>query len=320
MNDIFISYAREDKPQARRLALALEERGWRVWWDAEIPPGETWDEVIERELTAAKAVIVLWSATSVKKRWVKTEASLALDANKLLPVLIDSVLPPIAFRPIQAASLVDWQGDPGYEGFAQLLAQVERMAGAPAAAAGLAEATPPPVLSGADPLAARKQRWSLFVGAGGAAAAAAIAGLLLFPGAQAPDKKDRPADPGVADPGVKVPVVTPPSELPRTPPAEVGVPPAPAAGALPGRYPQASERLLTDADLSGLSADELRLMRNEIFARRGYIFNDPGLRDYFQAQSWYRPLSRDDVKLSALEQANVAKIRAFEQDVGKLNR
>ena len=131
MNDIFISYAREDKPWAKRLADALEARGWSVWWDAEIPPGETWDEVIERELTAAKAVVVLWSQAAVKKRWVKTEASLALDANKLLPVLIDAALPPIAFRPIQAASLADWRGDAEHEGFAQLLASIERLAGPP---------------------------------------------------------------------------------------------------------------------------------------------------------------------------------------------
>jgi TIR domain/YARHG domain len=325
MNDIFISYAREDKPWARRLAEALEGRGWSVWWDAEIPPGETWDEVIERELTAAKAVVVLWSQAAVKKRWVKTEASLALDANKLIPVLIDQALPPIAFRPIQAASLADWRGGPEHEGFAQLAGSIERLAGAPqpggtapVVGPGLADATAPPLkptVAPKEPPSAQKRRWPLIIGAGGAAVAAAIAGLVLLPGAA---EKDGPAKPGAS-----LPIVTPPSDPPRNAPVEAAVaPPATplpgfVPGSVPGRYPQASQRQLTDADLS---ADELRLMRNEIFARKGYIFNDAGLRAYFSAQPWYRPVSRDDVRLSAVEQFNVAKIRAFEQVVDKINR
>jgi hypothetical protein len=309
MNDIFISYAREDKAWARRLAEALEERGWRVWWDVEIPPGETWDEVIERELTAAKAVIVLWSATAVKKRWVKTEASLALDANKLLPVLIDSALPPIAFRPIQAASLVDWQGGAEHEGFALLVAQIERLAGAPG------EAPPAGVAAGRSrdvpsPNPARARVRPLVLGAAGVVGAAAVAAVAIGVFGDGEPEKVAPAAPPT-----KPAVVTP---VPADPPARPAV--AQVPGSVPGRYPQASQRLLTDADLSGMSADDLRLMRNEIFARRGYIFNDAGLRDYFQAQAWYRPVSRDDVKLSAVEQANVAKIRAFEQDVDKINR
>jgi hypothetical protein len=33
MSDIFISYKREEQPIARKLAYALEEEGWSVWWD-----------------------------------------------------------------------------------------------------------------------------------------------------------------------------------------------------------------------------------------------------------------------------------------------
>jgi hypothetical protein len=33
MSDIFISYAREDRPRVERLAAALEQCGWSVWWD-----------------------------------------------------------------------------------------------------------------------------------------------------------------------------------------------------------------------------------------------------------------------------------------------
>ena len=35
---------------------------------------------------------------------------------------------------------------------------------------------------------------------------------------------------------------------------------------------------------------ELRLLRNEFFARKGYIFDSPNLNNYFLKKSWYRPL------------------------------
>ncbi|MGZ9020763.1 MAG: toll/interleukin-1 receptor domain-containing protein, partial [Rhodoplanes sp.] len=45
MPDIFLSYAREDVSVAQRLARALEDEGWSVWWDRHIPAGQTFDEV-----------------------------------------------------------------------------------------------------------------------------------------------------------------------------------------------------------------------------------------------------------------------------------
>jgi hypothetical protein len=43
-------------------------------------------------------------------------------------------------------------------------------------------------------------------------------------------------------------------------------------------------------DLDVLSDKELRLARNEIFARRGYIFSDAEMADYFAKKGWYKPL------------------------------
>jgi hypothetical protein len=88
---VFLSYAREDKETAHRLADAIEAHGWSVWWDSEIPPGETWDEMIERELGAARCAVVMWSKTSVGKTWVRAEAGEALKRRILIPVLIHAV-------------------------------------------------------------------------------------------------------------------------------------------------------------------------------------------------------------------------------------
>jgi len=55
----------------------------------------------------------------------------------------------------------------------------------------------------------------------------------------------------------------------------------------PGKYTQASDRLLTDSDVSNLNKHELLIMKNEIYARHGYIFHiDKFCKDYFAQQPW----------------------------------
>jgi hypothetical protein len=46
MTDIFVSYAREDQERVRPIVKELEHRNWSVFWDLEIPPGETWESFI----------------------------------------------------------------------------------------------------------------------------------------------------------------------------------------------------------------------------------------------------------------------------------
>lgn len=110
MNDIFISYAREDLERTRRLAAALEAQGWSVFWDQRIPPGKTWHAVIGAALQEARCVIVAWSEMSIQKDWVREEAEEGKARKILVPVLFDRVRPPMGFRSVQAASLVDWDG------------------------------------------------------------------------------------------------------------------------------------------------------------------------------------------------------------------
>jgi YARHG domain len=71
-------------------------------------------------------------------------------------------------------------------------------------------------------------------------------------------------------------------------------------------------RHLTPEQLQGLSADQLAIVRNQIFARRGRYFKDDWLRTYFSQFPWYRPYAWE-VPLSPLEQANVKLVQSLEE-------
>ena len=92
-------------------AEALADEGFRVWWDASLHSGETFDEVIEQRLRDAKAVVVLWSPHSVASRWVRAEATQADRRNKLVPAMIESCDRPVIFELTHTADLCDWTGD-----------------------------------------------------------------------------------------------------------------------------------------------------------------------------------------------------------------
>jgi len=112
MKEIFISYAREDHAWVEKLVRVLQSEGLSVWWDRTIAPGRTWDEVIEEALDAARCVIVVWSRTSVKSKWVRTEADEGQRRGILFPVFIDDCIAPLEFRRIQGAQLSGWDGSP----------------------------------------------------------------------------------------------------------------------------------------------------------------------------------------------------------------
>lgn len=100
-----------------------------MWWDAALRSGQTFDEIIEQELRAAKAVVVLWSPRSVASRWVRAEATLADRNNKLVPVIIESCTLPIIFELTQAANLARWNGDASDANWQLLISDLRRLIG-----------------------------------------------------------------------------------------------------------------------------------------------------------------------------------------------
>ena len=76
-------------------------------------------------------------------------------------------------------------------------------------------------------------------------------------------------------------------------------------------FPDSDQRLLSEQDFKGMSPVELRIARNEIYARRGQFFVDRILADYFSQFLWYHP-RQVEVDLSPLEQTNVNTIKLAE--------
>lgn len=84
-------------------------------------------------------------------------------------------------------------------------------------------------------------------------------------------------------------------------------------GSSDGFYPVTAHQPLTRGILGQLTVAELRLMRNEIYARRGLRFNSPDLRERFEGQAWYKP-DTDDIstRLTELDAINIELIRQAE--------
>ena len=92
-------------------------------------------------------------------------------------------------------------------------------------------------------------------------------------------------------------------------------------------FPDSDKRKLKESELTGLTDEELRIARNEIFARKGFIFTSD-LKDYFNSKKWYQDIkvkiSSDkfnyDTMLNSYEKANYKLIQKVEEDRKKNNK
>jgi tetratricopeptide (TPR) repeat protein len=139
MADIFLSYASEDRPRVAPLARALADAGFTLWWDRDIAPGADFAETIDREIKAAKAVVVCWTEAASRSQWVRDEATFGRRHRILIPLLLSGDEPPLGFQQVQSIEFRNWRGDPLAPAFATLCAAAREMA----ARAGDAPAAPP---------------------------------------------------------------------------------------------------------------------------------------------------------------------------------
>src|SRR6187431_2746592 len=121
MADVFVSYARADKPLVAPLVAAIEAKGWTVWWDPDMAPGQEFDDQISAELALARAVLVVWTPKSVTSRWVRGEAREAADRGVLVPARFSAASLPLDVRAIHTIDLDGWNDDPSSRPCQELL-------------------------------------------------------------------------------------------------------------------------------------------------------------------------------------------------------
>jgi hypothetical protein len=410
MVDVFLSYSRKDKDVVARLARAIEDEGYDVWWDAELPPHQSYGDVITGKITEAKAAIVVWSDSAAASEWVRAEADMARNQRKLVQTALGDIMPPLPFNQIQYADIGDWQGEDDHPSWRKVKASLADLCGRdgpdesiasahePAYAPSPAPAPAPiqePEPDYAEPPAA-SSKMPLLAGLGiGALLLVSAAALFMMQGdgtdgenagantgqmalsdGEDTASSDRAGD-GIAertDEGndSAAPPANRPDipenwilatvedadghsnvrERPSTSSAIVGkvqVGETFRARREPGKWwpvelsdgtkgyvarrlirvrgsddPQtpsasdddfilagSSDRTLKASEVAPLSEAQLRIARNEIYARKGKIFQAPDLQAHFGQFNWYQPVA-SEVTLSPIEQNNVALIQSYE--------
>lgn len=126
--DVFISYAHEDRATARKVAQALLAAcGWSVWWDTNLRTGEQFPRRIQEAVAASRCVVVLWSRHSVESDWVIAEASEGWDRRILIPVRLDDCVAPMPFRQTQSLNLSQWRGAADDATLLELIESIRRV-------------------------------------------------------------------------------------------------------------------------------------------------------------------------------------------------
>jgi len=79
--------------------------------------------------------------------------------------------------------------------------------------------------------------------------------------------------------------------------------------------PASDKSVMRAEDVANLTKGQLRLARNEIYARHGYVFKSEDLQTYFSSKSWYQPDQSFDGSLNEIEKENVNFIKAREDSL-----
>ncbi|MBL8131385.1 MAG: toll/interleukin-1 receptor domain-containing protein [Anaerolineae bacterium] len=89
MAQLFISYSKQDIEFARHLRALLQTAGLEVWMDERLVPSTQWWRMLERQIKASVALIVIMSPSSAESRWVEREILVAENNNlPIFPVLL----------------------------------------------------------------------------------------------------------------------------------------------------------------------------------------------------------------------------------------
>lgn len=111
MADVFLSYGRATRPRVEQISDALTGSGYDLWWDKALNASDDYAMVIEKEIDAARCVVVAWSAQARQSLWVRAEANEALDAGKLVQINLDACRLPLPFTMLHFLDFRPWRGE-----------------------------------------------------------------------------------------------------------------------------------------------------------------------------------------------------------------
>lgn len=315
MTMIMVSYRRADQDTAGRIAdyLVAKYGEKSVFFDVNsIRTGANFHDRITKAIIACDVVVAImgpnWLGRAKNTKAVRlgdpadsvrVEIETALKYNKpILPLLVNgATMPqeselPDPLRVLHAcnASKVD-SGQDFRIHMGRLIDTINEVT----QESPQSQEIPQSLVTLPQPASWRPSR-ALIYGASVPAAAVALALLLWSPHSGWSLAKAPPTTPIPADPA------------PEAIPASITAKAKAHNGFI---LPDSDQRLLGEDDLKGLSPLELRIARNEIYARRGRFFVDTKLVNYFSQFSWYHP-RQVEVELSSLEMSNVNTLKDAE--------
>lgn len=134
MADVFISYKRDERAAVEEIAARLRALELQVWFDASLSAGESFNDEIDREARDARLILVCWSPTARESKWVKSEAMIGFEHDKLAAIHIagpDGFSPPTPFNTVHAEDLRAWIAAPSdlHSGWRSLLRRIGKMCG-----------------------------------------------------------------------------------------------------------------------------------------------------------------------------------------------
>jgi hypothetical protein len=132
--DVFISYKRDERSEVLAIARRLEALKLRVWFDAEMRSGTTFDSEIDRQVRSARAVLVCWSPGAVESDWVRGEATIGRQRNVLAAAMLKPCDLPTPFNLVHAEDLTGGIGPQNPE-WLRLVERLGALVGRPGLAA-----------------------------------------------------------------------------------------------------------------------------------------------------------------------------------------
>ncbi len=90
-------------------------------------------------------------------------------------------------------------------------------------------------------------------------------------------------------------------------------------------FPESHLRELVSNDFYSLGCrqptlETFSIARNEIYARKGFIFESEQWDEYFRSKPWYTPISRDSTNLNRYEEYNIGLFRYYERCLTKIRK